>query len=106
MGVSKAILFSEKQNKLATLAKAFGHPARIAILEFLIQNKTCLVGDLTNNLPLSQSTISQHIKELKNIGLIKGKIDGPAIGYCINRSMMLELTNSLNEFISEIKTCC
>ena len=106
MGISKAILFTENQNKLATLAKALGHPARIAILQQLIENQSCVVGSLTDKLPLSQSTISQHIKELKNIGLIKGDIKGSSVGYCINREMMLDLTENLNEFISELKNCC
>lgn len=106
MGLSKAILFSEEQNVLATLGKALGHPARIAILQYMIRNRTCIVGDLTKELPLSQSSISQHLKELRNIGLVKGEIEGPSIGYCINEKMMLELTETLNTFIKEIKSCC
>lgn len=106
MGLSKAILFSEEQNLLATLGKAFGHPARIAILQYMIKNKTCIVGDLTQELPLSQSTISQHLKELKNIDLIKGKIEGPSVCYCINDKMILELTDALNKFINDLKSCC
>ena len=106
MGLSKAILFSEEQNLLATLGKVLGHPARIAILQYMIKNRTCIVGDLTKQLPLSQSSISQHLKELKNIGLIKGQIEGPSICYGINEKMMLELTDALNEFIDDIKSCC
>ena len=106
MGLSKALLFSEEQNALATLGKTLGHPARIAILQYMIKNRTCIVGDLTRELPLSQSSISQHLKELKMIGLIKGEIEGPSVCYCINEKMMLELTGTLNEFIKEIKSCC
>lgn len=106
MGLSKALLFSAEQNVLATLGKALGHPARIAILQYMIKNRTCIVGDLTRELPLSQSSISQHLKELKNIGLVKGEIEGPSVCYCINEEMMLELTESLNSFIKDIKSCC
>ena len=84
MGITKSFHFSEEQNQLATFAKAFAHPARIAIIEQIVKNKTCIVGTLTEVLPLSQSTISQHLKELKNIGIIKGEIEGPSICYCID----------------------
>ena len=106
MGLSKAILFSEEQNKLADLAKVLSHPARIAIIQHLINNRTCVVGDLTEVIPLAQSSVSQHLKELKNIGLIKGEIEGPSICYCINEAMMLQLTGSLLKFINDLKKCC
>jgi len=106
MGVSKAILFSEKQNKLATIAKALGHPARIAIIQHLFENKTCIVSKLIEELPLSQSTISQHLKELKNVGLIKGEIEGQKVCYCLNREMMLEISGILSQYVDDIKKCC
>ncbi|MNL22062.1 HTH-type transcriptional repressor AseR [compost metagenome] len=71
---------------MAILTKALGHPARIAIIEYLIKVNTCICGDIVNELPLSQPTVSQHLKELKNAGLIKGNIDGNAICYCINEA--------------------
>ena len=85
MGLSKTDKFTAEQNKLAGLAKAMAHPARIAILEYLINNATsCVCGDIVDELPLSQSTVSQHLKELKQAGLIKGTIEGPSVCYCIN----------------------
>ena len=106
MGLSKAILFSEDQNRLATLARVFAHPARIAIIEYLFKNKTCVVNKLTDELPLSQSTISQHLKELKNAGIIKSELEGINICYCLNSEVMIELSNKLNQLIGEIKNCC
>lgn len=84
MGASKTEHFTAYQNQIALLAKAMGHPARIAILEFLLDTKSCICGDIVNELPLAQPTVSQHLKELKNAGLIKGNIEGNAICYCIN----------------------
>ena len=84
MGATKTDHFSAQQNELAMLAKALGHPARIAILEYLMRVDTCICGDIVNELPLAQPTVSQHLKELKNAGLIKGNIEGTAICYCIN----------------------
>lgn len=84
MGLTKTEEFTKAQNELAGLAKALGHPARVAILQFLIRKKSCVCGDIVDELPLSQSTVSQHLKELKNAGLIKGDIDGPSVCYCID----------------------
>jgi len=84
MGATKTDQFTRNQNELAILAKALGHPARIAILEYLMKVDTCICGDIVNELPLAQPTVSQHLKELKNAGLIKGNIEGTAICYCIN----------------------
>ena len=88
MGATKTEHFTNKQNQLATLAKALGHPARIAILDYLLKVDTCICGDIVNELPLAQPTISQHLKELKNADLIKGNIDGNAICYCINEKAL------------------
>lgn len=83
MGVTKTDLFTLEQNKLANLAKALAHPARIAILQYLLESKTCINGDLVQELGLAQATISQHLRELKNIGLIQGTIEGVSVCYCI-----------------------
>ena len=106
MGISKALLFSEEQNKLASIARVFGHPARIAIIQYLLENRTCIVSNLIGELPLSQSTISQHLKELKNVGIIRGEIEGPSICYCLNEDMMKELARILTQINKEIKGCC
>jgi len=84
MGISKTEEFTLKQNKIARYMKALGHPARIAILEVLIKRQACMCGDIVENLPLSQSTVSQHLKELKEAGLIKGEIEGVKVCYCID----------------------
>ena len=84
MGTSKTEEFTIKQNKIAKYAKALAHPARIAILELLIKKQVCICGDIVDELPLSQSTVSQHLKELKDAGLIKGDIDGVKVCYCID----------------------
>jgi len=84
MGASKTDGFTEQQNKLSVMAKALGHPARIAIIEYLLKVDACICGDIVDVLPLAQPTVSQHLKELKNAGLIKGNIEGTAICYCID----------------------
>ncbi len=85
MGLTKFQLFDETQNQISNFAKALAHPARVAIIQELLRQKTCICGDLADVLPLSQSTISQHLKELKRTGIIKGEVDGPRICYCINQ---------------------
>ncbi|HET6256042.1 MAG TPA: metalloregulator ArsR/SmtB family transcription factor [Puia sp.] len=84
MGLTKTEIFSAKQNKLANMLKALAHPARIAILQYLIKSDTCVCGQLVEEFGLAQPTISQHLKELKNAGLIKGTIEGATICYCID----------------------
>ena len=84
MGLTKTEDFTKTQNELAVITKALGHPARIAILQFLIKSKSCFCGDIVDELPLSQSTVSQHLSELKKAGLIKGDIEGPSVCYCID----------------------
>ena len=84
MGLTKTEIFTEKQNKLALMMKALAHPARIAIIQHLIKSQACICGDLVEELGLAQATISQHLKELKNAGLIKGTIDGTSVCYCID----------------------
>jgi len=84
MGSTKTEEFTVKDNKIAKYAKALAHPARVAILQLLIKKQTCICGDIVDELPLSQSTVSQHLKELKDAGLIKGDIDGAKVCYCID----------------------
>ncbi|MFN8273977.1 MAG: metalloregulator ArsR/SmtB family transcription factor [Flavobacteriaceae bacterium] len=88
MGASKTEHFTERQNQIATLAKALGHPARVAIIEYLMSVNTCICTDIVNVLPLAQPTVSQHLKELKTAGLIKGSIEGNAICYCIDEKAL------------------
>ena len=109
MGVSKSEHFSENQNEIAKIAKALGHPARVAIIDYLAKVGTCICGDIVNELPLAQPTISQHLKELKNAGIIKGNIEGTAICYCIDETTLQKLTNyinSISETIRSPNTCC
>ncbi|MFB9863523.1 ArsR/SmtB family transcription factor [Rufibacter immobilis] len=85
MGVTKSENFTTEQNKVAAYAKALAHPARIAILQYLLQKQTCICGDLVGELPLAQATVSQHLKELKAVGLIKGTVEGTSVCYCIDQ---------------------
>lgn len=105
MGTSKTDLFAPHQNQLAALAKAIGHPARIAILEHLLTVKGCVCGDLVDVLPLSQSTVSQHLKELKKAGIITGEVEGVRVCYCINEKAWQEMQDFLNQFFSKLNCC-
>jgi DNA-binding transcriptional ArsR family regulator len=92
---------------LASIAKALGHPARIAILQFLANQKACVCGDIVNELPLSQSTVSQHLKELKKVGLITGEIEGPSVCYCLDEKTLLKARKILGDLLySASKSCC
>ncbi|MCW1962631.1 MULTISPECIES: helix-turn-helix transcriptional regulator [Chryseobacterium] len=109
MGVTKTEIYTEEQNKLASLLKVLGHPARIAILQYIINQKACICNDLVEELGLAQATISQHLKELKNIGIIKGSIEGKSVCYCINESIWKQFQNEFNLFFNQdvtIKQCC
>lgn len=108
MGATKTDFFTEEQNKLATIAKALGHPARIAIIEYLLKVNDCICGDIVNELPLAQPTVSQHLKELKNAGLIKGNIEGNSICYCIDENAFEDLNAFFTQVISIVKKqkCC
>ena len=97
MGVTKSKSFSLADNKVSKYAKALSHPARVAILKFLILKESCFCGDIVDELPLSQSTISQHLKALKNAGLIKGEIEGASVCYCINHKEWELARKRLNE---------
>jgi DNA-binding transcriptional ArsR family regulator len=108
MGITKTDNFNTSQNRVAKLAKALGHPARIAILELLIKRNTCICGDLVDELPLSQSTVSQHLRELKEVGIIKGEIEGTSVCYCIDEKVWKEAQKALNKLFDAYKgsTCC
>ncbi|MFC3159088.1 transcriptional regulator, ArsR family [Chryseobacterium arachidis] len=103
MGATKTDFFTEQQNKIAIIAKALGHPARIAIIEYLLKVNECICGDIVNELPLAQPTISQHLKELKNAGLIKGSVEGNSVCYCIDESAFELLNIFFSNIISTVK---
>ena len=109
MGASKTYEFTQKENRLARYAKALGHPARIAILKLLATKATCQCGDIVEELPLSQSTVSQHLKELKEAGLIKGEISGAKVCYCIDEKEWKAAQAWVNELFDSYKEgihCC
>jgi len=108
MGVTKTQVFTDKQNRIAELAKALAHPARIAIIQHLLKEKSCVCGDLVEVLPLAQATVSQHLKELKQIGIIRGEINPPRVCYCINEAVWEEAKAIFGGFFqSEVReNCC
>lgn len=108
MGLTKTEIFSDQENRVAELAKAFAHPARVAILQLLVDRKACVCGDLVDELPLAQATVSQHLKELKRIGIIKGSIDPPRVCYCINETVWEEAKQLFAGFMSQSieRSCC
>lgn len=110
MGASKTEHFSDEQNTIAIIAKALGHPARIAIIEHLIKVNACICGEIVNELPLAQPTVSQHLKELKNAKIIKGTIEGNSICYCIDKTTLNHLKNYFENITKQLKIksthCC
>ena len=107
MGATKSLEFTTKDNKLAKYAKALAHPARVAILQFLAKKQICICGDIVEEIPLSQSTVSQHLKELKAAGLIKGDIEGAKVCYCIDEKEWKAAKESLNKLFDSFKgNCC
>lgn len=110
MGLTKKELFTEDQNRLAEIAKVFAHPARIAILDHLLMSDTCINGDLVQELGLSQPTISQHLRELRNLGIIKGNIEGVSVCYCIDSQKWNEIRTTFNQLFQRIdlpkESCC
>ena len=109
MGLTKTEIFTEEQNRLAIMLKALAHPARIAILQEIIKSNTCICGGLVDELGLAQATISQHLKELKNAGLIQGTIDGVSVCYCIHPENWSLLQKELGNFFASYKagsSCC
>jgi DNA-binding transcriptional ArsR family regulator len=103
MGLSKTSEFTVQQVRIAELAKALAHPARVAIVQHLLLAKECICGELVEVLPLSQSTVSQHLKEMKKAGLILGSVEPPRVCYCINPAALQELRLVLGSFANK---CC
>ena len=106
MGVTKTEIFTAEQYSLAVLLKALAHPARIAILQQIIKANACICGDLVDELGLAQPTISQHLKELKNAGLIQGTIEGVSVCYCINPAVWDELKEQMGLFFNSYNPAC
>jgi ArsR family transcriptional regulator, arsenate/arsenite/antimonite-responsive transcriptional repressor len=110
MGITKSDYFTPEQNETALLFKALGHPARMAIIEYLLKAKSCICGDLVNELPLAQPTISQHLKELKQVGIIQGTIEGNSICYCLNPKTIEQLESLLGDWTEQLRitrsSCC
>ena len=105
MAISKTKEFNKTDVELAEIAKALSHPARIKILKILNDLDSCMVGSIVDLLPLSQSTVSQHLKELKRVDLIKGEIEGPKICYCINPKILKKAMNGFNKLFSQVCKC-
>ena len=101
MGLTKTEIFTDQQNTIALIAKAIGHPARVAILQHLIKINSCICGDLVEEIGLAQPTISQHLKELKNMDIIKGNIEGTSVCYCINEEKWVEIEKLFSSFLSQ-----
>ena len=111
MAITKAKLFNSSQKRTASLMKALGHPARIAIVELLAEKNTCICGDITKELPLAQSTVSQHLKALKKAGIIKGEIDGVRTCYCLDEKGVQNISSLFPSLVDTLtnktkKTCC
>jgi predicted transcriptional regulator len=111
MGVTKTDLFSDVQNEMAVAAKAFAHPARVAIIQHLLNTNACINGDLVQELGLAQATISQHLRELKDTGIIQGTIEGSRVNYCINPVRWAEIKAQFNDMFNQFESpaagdCC
>lgn len=110
MGLTKTEIFTNQQNKIAQFAKVFGHPARVSILQYLFKLNSCVCGDLVNEIGLAQPTISQHLKELKHLGLIKGDVDGTRVCYCIHKENWTAMKTVMSEFLNQdhpkTPNCC
>lgn len=101
MGLAKTEMFTEQQNTISLFAKVFGHPARVAILQHLFKINSCVCGDLVDEIGLAQPTISQHLKELKQLGLIQGSVEGTSVCYCINQGNWTKMKQVLFEFLDQ-----
>lgn len=109
MGTTKADLFTKQQNEIAAMAKAIAHPARIAILQYLVKANACVCGDIVDEIGLAQATVSQHLKELKTAGIIQGNIEGVSVCYCIDPKVWKQYKELFNSFFKEITIsdkCC
>ena len=101
MGLTKTEIFTDKQNQIAVFAKVFGHPARVAILQHLFRIDACFCGDLVDEIGLAQPTISQHLKELKYLGLIKGNVEGTSVCYCIDKENWTTMKELMSDFLDQ-----
>ncbi|MBT8205855.1 MAG: metalloregulator ArsR/SmtB family transcription factor [Eudoraea sp.] len=101
MGLAKTEIFTDEQNAIALIAKAFGHPARVAILQQLFKIDACYCGDLVGEIGLAQPTISQHLKELKQLGLIQGSVEGTSVCYCINSENWAKMKEVMHQFLNQ-----
>ena len=106
MGTTKSQFFSKKHNEMAQILKVLAHPGRLAILEYISQQKSCICNDIVDEIGLAQPTISQHLKELKNIGLIEGEIDGKKVCYCINMEKWDTVQAVLDGFFESTRSNC
>ena len=111
MGVTRTDLFTDIQNEIAMAAKAFDHPARVAIIQYLLKTNACINGDLVQELGLAQATISQHLRELRDIGIIQGTIEGTRISYCIHPARWEQIKTLFNDLFSQFESpasddCC
>ena len=110
MGITKTDIYTADQNEIATIAKVLGHPARIAIIQHLIKVNTCICGDLVSEIGLAQPTISQHLKELKKTGIIKGNVKGTSVCYCLDQSVIQKLEGLFVSLFSAMRNktgnCC
>jgi DNA-binding transcriptional ArsR family regulator len=105
MAVSKAGEFTKTDKWMADIAKALSHPARIRILKILTEMDVCMCGDIVEQLPLAQATVSQHLKELKRVGLIQGEIEGPKVCYCVNNKTLQRAKTELDKLFSKVCNC-
>ncbi len=101
MGLAKTEIFTDQQNEIALFAKAFAHPARVAIIQHLFKLNACVCGDLVDEIGLAQPTISQHLKELRNLGLIKGTVEGTSVCYCINPHNWTKMKKMMTLFLDQ-----
>lgn len=106
MGITKTTIYTDEQNEFACVAKAFSHPARVAIFQHLLKTNECINSDLVKELGLAQATISQHLKELKNLGLIQGTIEGASMSYCIHPDKWKATQQMFNELFDSFNQCC
>ncbi len=106
MGLTKSEIFTDEQNRIAAIAKVIGHPARVAILQHIVAKQSCICGDLVDVIGLAQPTISQHLKELKRIGILQGSVEGTSVCYCIDHSVLSEIKSIFSNFFEACSCGC
>lgn len=106
MGITRREMFTDEQNEIAEIAKVIGHPARVAILQHITKVDTCICGDLVEEIGLAQPTISQHLKELKRVGLLKGNVEGTSVCYCIDNGEMARISGLISTFFASFRCGC